>query len=83
MRFGVEVEALDAAGAAQGVLSHHYDARGRAVLIQFPVGTLGDPIAWFRYAVRFAERHGCHLTCALSPLLIPLFRDACPQVSAG
>ncbi len=81
VRFGIEVEAVDAAGAVQGVLSHDYDARGRAVLIQFPVGTLGDPIAWFRYAVRFAERHGCHLTCALSPLLIPLFRDAYPQVS--
>ena len=27
------------------------------VLIQFPVGTLGDILAWFPYAARFAETH--------------------------
>ncbi len=48
------------------VLSHDYDARGRDVLIQFPIGTLGDILAWFPYAARFAEVHGCRLTCAMS-----------------
>jgi autotransporter strand-loop-strand O-heptosyltransferase len=37
------------------VFAHDYDARGRDVLIAFPVGTLGDTIAWLSYATRFAD----------------------------
>ena len=47
--------------------------RDREVLIQFPVGTLGDTLGWFPYAVKFKERHGCKLTCAMAEKLIPLF----------
>jgi autotransporter strand-loop-strand O-heptosyltransferase len=55
--------------------------RDRDVLIQFPTGTLGDTVAWFSYAARFAERHpGCRVTCALSGLIIPLLRDAYPDL---
>jgi autotransporter strand-loop-strand O-heptosyltransferase len=63
------------------VFRHDYDAAGREVLIQFPVGTLGDLIGWFPYAVRFQEQHECRLTCAMSHLLIPLFRDAYPHIN--
>ena len=48
------------------VLTHDYSADGRDVLIQFPVGTLGDTMGWFPYAVKFKELHGCRLTCAMS-----------------
>jgi autotransporter strand-loop-strand O-heptosyltransferase len=81
VRFRVEVCELDAAGAATEVLSHDYDARGRDVLVKFPVGTLGDIMAWFPYAPRFAEVHGCRLTCAMSDLIIPLLRDAYPAIN--
>ena len=80
VRIGIEVWELDAAGVATTVLTHDYDARGRDVLIQFPVGTLGDILAWFPYAARFAEVHGCRLTCTMSGLLIPLLRDAYPAI---
>lgn len=63
------------------VFRHDYDCRDREVLIQFPVGTLGDTMGWFPYAVRFAERHGCKLSCAMSDKLIPLFRDAYPAIT--
>jgi autotransporter strand-loop-strand O-heptosyltransferase len=63
------------------VFRHDYDAANREVLIQFPVGTLGDPVGWFPYAVRFQQEHGCRLTCAMSELLIPLFRDAYPHIT--
>jgi autotransporter strand-loop-strand O-heptosyltransferase len=76
VRFGIEVSELDDAGTATPVLAHEFDARDRDVLIQFPVGTLGDILAWFSYAARFAEVHGCRLTCAMSGLIIPLLRDA-------
>ena len=62
------------------VFAHDYDARDREVLIAFPVGTLGDTIAWASYALRFAERHGCRLTIAMSDVLIPLFADAYPEI---
>ena len=75
VRFQVEVWAGD-----ELALSHHYDARDRPVLVQFPVGTLGDTLGWFPYAARFATVHGCQLTCAMSPLIIPLFQGAYPHV---
>ena len=77
VRFRVEV--WD--DAEQLVLRHDYDARDRPVLMMFPVGTLGDTLAWFPYAARFAAVHGCRLTCAMSELIIPLFRDAYPHVT--
>ena len=63
------------------VLSHEYSARDRDILIQFPVGTLGDPMGWFPYAVKFKELHGCRLTCAMGERLIALFRDAYPDIN--
>jgi len=80
VRFSIEVWELDEAGTATSVLAHEYDARDRDVLIQFPVGTLGDVLAWFPYAARFGEVHGCRLTCAMSGLIIPLLRDAYPAI---
>jgi autotransporter strand-loop-strand O-heptosyltransferase len=62
-------------------LVHEYDARDRDVLIQFPIGTLGDTLAWMPYAARFGERHGCRLVCALSGLIAPLLRDAYPTIA--
>jgi hypothetical protein len=65
----------------ESLLAHEYSARDCEVLIQFPVGTLGDPMGSFPYAVKFQERHGCRLTCALVDRLIPLYRDAYPGIT--
>jgi autotransporter strand-loop-strand O-heptosyltransferase len=65
----------------ESVFVHEYSARNREVLIQFPVGTLGDPLGWFPYAVKFKEKHGCKLTCALGDKLIALFRNAYPDIN--
>lgn len=80
VRFGVTVWAIDEAGAQAQVLEHEYDAKGREVLVQLPVGTLGDTLGWFPYAARFAEAHGCRLTVAMSGAIIPLVREAYPQI---
>ncbi len=76
VRFRVEVW-----DGEKAVLAHDYDARGQAVLVQLPVGTLGDTMGWFPYAARFAAVHGCRLTCAMSALIIPLFQDAYPDIA--
>jgi autotransporter strand-loop-strand O-heptosyltransferase len=75
LRIGLEV--LDGEGA---VFQHDYNAEQEPVLIQFPVGTLGDTIGWFPYAVKFQEKHNCKLTCAMSGLLAPLFKGAYPHI---
>jgi autotransporter strand-loop-strand O-heptosyltransferase len=80
VRFSLEVWELDAAGVATSVMHHIYDARGHEVLIQFPIGTLGDTMAWFPYAARFAKVWGARVTCAMSGLIIPVLKDAYPEL---
>jgi autotransporter strand-loop-strand O-heptosyltransferase len=80
VRFGIDVWDIADDGTVTPVLAHEYDARGQEILIQFPIGTLGDILAWFPYAARFGQVHGCRLTCAMSGLLIPLLRDAWPDI---
>jgi autotransporter strand-loop-strand O-heptosyltransferase len=66
--------------SGESVLAHEYSAEGQEVLIQFPVGTLGDTMGWFPYAVKFLAKHRCKLTCAMAEKLIPLFKDAYPDI---
>jgi autotransporter strand-loop-strand O-heptosyltransferase len=63
------------------LLTHDYSAAGREVLIQFPVGTIGDTLGWFPYAVKFKEQHRCRLTCGIGEKLIPLFHQAYPDIT--
>ena len=76
VRFRIEIEQQ-----SETVFSHDFSAKDREVLVQFPVGTLGDPIGWFPYAVKFKELHGCKLTCAIGEKLIALFRGAYPDIT--
>jgi autotransporter strand-loop-strand O-heptosyltransferase len=82
VRFSIEVWSIEEGQSEPRlVFEHNYDAADRDILIQFPVGTLGDSIAWFSYACRFGERHpGCRVTFVMSHLLIPLLRDAYPDI---
>jgi autotransporter strand-loop-strand O-heptosyltransferase len=76
IRFGIEVWEGDTL-----ILHHEYDCRDREVLIQLPVGTLGDTIGWLPYAARFQSVHGCLLTVGLADKLIPLFQSAYPHIN--
>jgi autotransporter strand-loop-strand O-heptosyltransferase len=80
IRLRLEVSELNGAGEAEPVFTYDHDCTGRDVLMLFPVGTLGDILAWFPYAARFGQVHGCRLTCAMSELIIPLLRDAYPDI---
>ncbi len=82
VNFSVEVWSVEEGSTEpRQVLSHDYDATDRDVVIHFPVGTVGDSIAWFAYAVRFGDQHpGSRVTCVMSGQIIPLFRDAYPQI---
>ena len=71
---------IEAWKADRLVFSHNYDATDQDVLIAFPVGALGDTIAWLSNAVWFAARHRCKLTIAMTEHLIPLFGGAYPEI---
>jgi autotransporter strand-loop-strand O-heptosyltransferase len=76
VRFRLEVWQQD-----ESVFVHEYSARDRDVLVRFPVDTLGDPLGWFPYAIKFSEQHGCRLTCTMSKKMIALLRDSYPQIN--
>lgn len=65
----------------QLVLEHDYDARGRKILIKFPVGTLGDILAWFPYARIFKYFHDCEVYCAMAPELATILRRTYPELN--
>ena len=63
------------------LFAHDYSAAGRDVLVRFPVDTVGDPLGWFPYAVKFKERHGCQLTCMMNGKISALLRASYPGIS--
>ncbi len=84
VRFRVEVMSIDEGveGPARQVLSHDYDLTNREVMIQFPIGTLGDTLAWFSYCDVFANKHQTtRVSVAMSGLIIPLLRDSYPHLN--
>lgn len=81
VRFGIEVTDIGADGVERPAFTCEYDARGQDVIIQLPVGTLGDTLAWFPYVARFAEAHGAKVTCLLSGVILPLLKDAYPNLT--
>lgn len=85
VRFGIQVwkETQTAEGGRSEeklVFTHEMDVTGQEVFILFPVGTLGDTLAWMPYAARFAVTYQARVTCALSALIQPIFKDAYPDI---
>jgi autotransporter strand-loop-strand O-heptosyltransferase len=84
VRFRLEVWAIEE-GQSESlrlVFSHDHDLTGKDVLIQFPVGTLGDTLAWFGYCARFADQHpGAQVHVAMSSLISPLLTKAYPRLA--
>lgn len=60
--------------------SHDYCADSLDVQIQIPVGTLGDALAWFPYAISFKEKHKSNITCVVSTPLLGLLQSEYPEV---
>ena len=72
---------IEVSASGKQIVAHDYSAKDRDVLVQFPVGTIGDTLGWFPYAVKFQRQHECRLTCAMAERLIPLFRGAYPEIT--
>lgn len=75
-----QIEVRDSITGEMSLL-HNYDARDRNVAILLPIGTLGDAIGWFPYAVRFQEVHQCRLHVVVSEPIKALFQPCYPQIN--
>lgn len=53
VRFCIEIWRRDGAPSDPPPFVHRYDAAAQRVLIQFPVGTIGDVVGWLPDAVKF------------------------------
>ena len=75
------IRVWDRADMTKPVLDHLMDLRGQPVLLKFPVGTLGDIIAWFPYAEKFQKKHGCKVECSMAANLAELFAPQYPDLT--
>ena len=63
------------------LFTHQMDCKGKEVLLELPVGAIGDTIAWFSYAERYQRKHGCRLTVSMAPQMADLFRRQYPEMT--
>ncbi|MGE4302371.1 MAG: autotransporter strand-loop-strand O-heptosyltransferase [Victivallaceae bacterium] len=63
------------------IFEHVYDPRGKEVMIQLPVSTIGDSIGWFSYVERFQKKHKCKVICVMMPHISMLVRDQYPDIT--
>ena len=78
--FGVDVWLHRENGASEHVVQHDLDLRERQVLVQLPVGTLGDTLAWLPAVIRMARQTGASVTCSVADVILPLVVDANPDI---
>jgi autotransporter strand-loop-strand O-heptosyltransferase len=62
------------------IFTHLLDLKDKDVLLQFPVGAIGDTVAWFSFVPEFQRRHGCKLTVSMDPRVADLFRAQYPEI---
>lgn len=63
------------------LFTHDFDCKGKEVMIQLPVGTIGDSIGWFSYVERFQLKHECKLICVMTPWIATLVKDQYPNIT--
>ena len=79
IRFRLEIYRKGELG--KPIFTHDLDLSGKEVLIQLPIGALGDTIAWFSFVERFQKKHGCKLFCSMEPRLAEIFKAQYPDIS--
>ena len=68
-------------GGKEPIFTHDYNAENREVMIQLPVGTIGDSIGWFSYVERFQKKHKCKLICVMTPWIAEVVKDQYPDIT--
>lgn len=78
VRFGLEVYKKDS--LKEPVFQHDFNLTGQPVLIQLPIGALGDTIAWFSCIERFQKQNSCEILCSMTEPLADLFKAQYPKI---
>lgn len=73
--FRIEVYQQD-----QLIFAHDLNLKNQKVLIKFPIGTIGDILAWFPYAEAFRAKHDCELYCSMSEEMSQIIRASYPKI---
>ena len=68
-------------GEEKPIFEHEYNAANKVVMIQLPVGTIGDSIGWFSYVERFKQKHGCQVVCVMTPWIAALVKEQYPDIT--
>ena len=68
-------------GGKEPIFTHDFDAENRDVMIQLPVGTIGDSIGWFSYVERFRQKHRCRIICVMTPWISCLVEKQYPEIT--
>ena len=68
-------------GETEPIFTHDYDATNKEVMIQLPVGTLGDSIGWFSYVERFQKKHNCKVICVMTPHIAEIVKNQYPDIT--
>lgn len=62
------------------IFKHYFNTENKEVMVQFPVGTIGDSIGWFSYMERFQEKTKSKLLCVMNPAIYCLFEKQYPNI---
>ena len=61
------------------IFEHYFNLKNKKVIVQFPVGTLGDSLGWFSYVERFQKKTQCNLILCVSQFLIDIVKKQYPN----
>ena len=61
------------------IYEHEMNLNNKEVMVQMPVRTLGDSIAWFSYLERFQQKHNCKLIVVMNKNVRKIFEKQYPQ----
>ena len=67
-------------GGREPIFTHDFDAKDKEVMIQLPVGTIGDSIGWFSYVERFQKKHQCKVICVMAPWIAEIVKKQYPEI---
>ena len=68
-------------GNEKPVFEYDMDLKDKNVMVQLPVGTIGDSIGWFSYVERFQKKHNCNLICVMTPWIAEVVKKQYPDIT--
>jgi len=60
---------------------HRFDPKDKELMVQLPVGTIGDSVGWFAYIERFQKKTGGKIICVMNPVISVLFKKQYPEIT--